>query len=79
MDECLECGEVFNADLEASCSCSCEYDFDDDRESRRGTSECDGTCVPQCDWCLVSHSCPTDCTDQGLECPYEGMREERSS
>ena len=36
-----------------------------------GTSQCDGLCLPQCDWCLVSHSCPEDCL--GGSCPYESL------
>lgn len=46
-------------------------DYEDERAAARGTSQCDGLCSPQCDWCLVSHSCPDDCL--GGPCPYESL------
>lgn len=43
-------------------------EFEDEQASLRGTSQCDGLCDPQCDWCLVAHHCPDECT--GGTCPY---------
>lgn len=42
---------------------------EDERATLRGTSQCDGLCDPQCDWCLVSHHCPNECA--GGPCPYD--------
>jgi hypothetical protein len=52
-------------------------EFEDERAALRGTSQCDGLCDPQCDWCLVSHHCPTDCA--GNECPYDALTKECST
>lgn len=46
-------------------------EYDDEREAKRGTSECDNTCDPQCNWCLVAHACPDECA--GGVCPYESL------
>lgn len=46
-------------------------EYEDERVAARGTSQCDGLCSPQCDWCLVSHSCPEACL--GDPCPYESL------
>lgn len=66
--------------------CGCDDDvggFDDvdggedhetERALNRGTSACDGSCAPMCDWCLVSHSCPDDCGG-GDGCPYRALAE----
>ena len=35
----------------------------------RGTSECDGLCLPTCDWCLAAHVCPDHCGGED-DCPY---------
>lgn len=51
---------------------------DDEARSRRGTSECDGLCDPQCNWCLVGHSCPEDCGG-GEECPYVALEAEEAA
>lgn len=48
-----------------------DFTAEDERQAKRGTSECDGLCDPQCSWCLVSHECPTDCA--GGECPYDAL------
>lgn len=45
--------------------------FEDERAALRGTSQCDGTCDPQCDWCLVAHDCP-DAHSDG-PCPYDEL------
>lgn len=45
--------------------------YHDERRDKLGTSECDGTCVPQCSWCLVGHVCPDEC--EGGECPYDAL------
>jgi hypothetical protein len=51
-----------------------EFDeYEDERRAARGTSECDGLCHPQCDWCLVAHSCPDDCAGGPCPCPYESL------
>jgi len=47
--------------------------WDDDHQ---GTSLCPGTCVPQCAWCRVAHSCPEDCA--GGTCPYDVLAREGS-
>jgi hypothetical protein len=45
-------------------------DYEDECASLRGTSQCDGLCDPQCDWCMISHSCiELECV--GGPCPYE--------
>lgn len=46
-------------------------EYEDECVAARGTSQCDGLCLPQCNWCLVSHSCPDDCL--GGPCPYESL------
>jgi hypothetical protein len=46
-------------------------EYEDERAAKRGTSECDNTCDPQCNWCLVAHACPEDCA--GGPCPYESL------
>lgn len=46
-----------------------DEDHETERALNRGTSSCDGSCAPMCDWCLVSHSCPDDCGG-GDGCPY---------
>lgn len=48
----------------------------EERDAARGTSGCDGACVPQCSWCLVSHACPDQCGG-GDGCPYEALARER--
>lgn len=55
---CLRCDPVPVATLEL-----------DDGEG----AGCDGTCVPQCRWCLSGHNCPEDCTDLGGDCPYDDL------
>ena len=55
----------------------CDDDRDDDETGRRGTSECDGMCVPTCQWCVVSHTCPDDC--DGDDCPYEALAAEEDA
>lgn len=63
-NEALDQSEIESLDdddLDNSYTDSERYDDEDDRDDLRGTSQCDGTCEPQCDWCLVSHSCPEDC------------------
>lgn len=44
------------------------FEIDED-EDTRGTSQCNGTCDPICDWCLIAHDCPNAC--KGGICPYE--------
>jgi hypothetical protein len=61
--------EPFDDNLEWS-----DHESEDERRSLRGTSQCDGTCDPQCRWCLVSHECPNDCA--GNVCPYESLAEQ---
>jgi hypothetical protein len=46
-------------------------EFEDERAALRGTSQCDGLCIPQCDWCLVAHDCP-DAHGDG-PCPYDAL------
>lgn len=73
-NEALDQSEIESLDdddLDNSYTDSERYDDEDDRDDLRGTSQCDGTCEPQCDWCLVSHSCPEDCA--GAECPYDAL------
>lgn len=49
-------------------------ELDDERRAERGTSECDGACDPQCDWCLVGHECPETCGGTEVACPYVPLR-----
>ena len=49
-------------------------EYEDEREAQRGTSQCDGLCIPQCSWCMVSHACPDECA--GGECPYASLEKE---
>jgi hypothetical protein len=58
-------------DLDNTYTDSERYDSEDERAAKRGTSECDNTCHPQCNWCLVAHACPDDCA--GGVCPYEAL------
>ena len=44
-------------------------------DDKTGTSECDGTCVPMCRWCLAAHDCPEQCGG-GEDCPYEALAAE---
>lgn len=46
-------------------------EYEDERAAKRGTSECDNTCEPQCSWCLVAHACPDECA--GGPCPYDAL------
>lgn len=46
-------------------------EYEDERAALRGTSQCDNTCDPQCEWCLVAHSCPDEC--MGGPCPYGAL------
>ncbi len=50
-----------------------EYEDEDECAALRGTSQCDGLCDPQCDWCLVAHHCPDECA--GKPCPYDALDE----
>jgi hypothetical protein len=52
-------------------------EYEDERAALRGTSQCDGTCDPQCDWCLVSHDCP-DAHGDG-PCPYDSLDAEHDA
>jgi len=49
-----------------------EADDDNEQWLTVGTSECYGNCDPMCDWCLVSHECPTQCGG-GDACPYVAL------
>lgn len=31
-------------------------EYEDERRAKVGTSECDNTCHPQCEWCLGAHT-----------------------
>ena len=31
-------------------------EYEDERRAKIGTSECDNTCQPQCEWCLGAHT-----------------------
>lgn len=31
-------------------------EYEDERRAKVGTSECDNTCQPQCEWCLGAHT-----------------------
>jgi len=31
-------------------------EYEDERRAKVGTSECDNTCDPQCEWCLGAHT-----------------------
>ena len=69
------------------CERADEFDFDDDdypepgddefneledeRLANHGTSQCDGTSHPHCDWCLVAHDCPGAHPDG--PCPYDAL------
>lgn len=48
-----------------------DYSYEDERRAARGTADCDGLCIPQCDWCLVGHVCPDECAPG--PCPYEEL------
>lgn len=76
MTEC-ERGEADNPDDCGCCDCvPGGWDYEGfagegemERGEARGTSECDGACVPMCRWCLLAHNCPDDCGG-GDDCPY---------
>lgn len=61
-------------DLDESLDDDCDWEREDERLAARGTSECDGTCAPLCDWCLAAHACPDDCGG-GDACPYTALHE----
>ena len=44
-----------------------------ERAALCGTSQCDGLCDPQCDWCLMAHHCPDECA--GGPCPHDALDE----
>jgi hypothetical protein len=46
-------------------------EFEDEQAAKRGTSECDGLCLPLCNWCSVAHMCPNECA--GGVCPYAAL------
>jgi hypothetical protein len=50
-------------------------EYDDERAALRGTSQCDGLCIPQCSWCMVAHYCPDECA--GGVCPYDTLDKRR--
>jgi hypothetical protein len=50
-------------------------EYDDERAALRGTSQCDGLCDPQCNWCMVAHHCPDECA--GGVCPYDTLAGKR--
>ncbi len=50
------------------------HDSPEDDRALRGTSQCDSTCDPQCQWCLVAHDCDDIC--QAGHCPYDALEAE---
>lgn len=81
-DGCIVCGPhndcecedgPMSTDYEDDCDDEPDSvnEYEDERQANAGTSQCDGTCQPQCNWCLVSHRCPEECA--GGLCPYESM------
>lgn len=69
-DGCIVCGPHNDCECEDG-PVSTDYDDDDDdcddepdsvdehedeRLANIGTSQCDGTCQPQCEWCLGAHT-----------------------
>jgi hypothetical protein len=69
---CSYCGAPPHEECIESCREAAEElrrESDDERRAARGTSECDGSCDPMCNWCLLGHECPESCGG-GSACPY---------